>query len=147
MMKAINILIFVSIGLSANAQTAYIANWGNSTLNIIDVSTNTVTDSITGISGANGISVSLDGTKVYVASNDGSVIVINTATNIITSTIPSADCWGIVVSPDGSKVYVANSDSNSVSVINTSTDTILAIIHVGVDAAGVCVSPDGTRVY
>ena len=38
---------------------------------------------------------------------------------------------GISVSPDGSKVYVANSGSNTVSVINSAVDTVLATIMVG----------------
>jgi YVTN family beta-propeller protein len=49
--------------------------------------------------------------------------------------------------PDGGKVYVANELSNSVSVIDTATNTVIATIPVGTDPRAVAVSPDGSRVY
>jgi outer membrane autotransporter protein len=42
---------------------------------------------------------------------------------------------------------VANNGGNTVSVINTATDTVLTTISVGNGPAGVAISPDGTRVY
>ena len=38
---------------------------------------------------------------------------------------------GIAVSPDGTKVYVANYDDNTTSVINTSTNSVIATVPVG----------------
>ena len=43
--------------------------------------------------------------------------------------------------------YVTNDGSNTVSVINTSTNTVTTTIPVGSNPAGVVVSPDGTRAY
>ncbi|MCB0573626.1 MAG: beta-propeller fold lactonase family protein [Saprospiraceae bacterium] len=43
--------------------------------------------------------------------------------------------------------YVANFGSNTVSVINTATNTVTATINVGTNPYGVSVSPDGTKVY
>jgi YVTN family beta-propeller protein len=50
------------------------------------------------------------------------------------------------VTPDGSKVYVANINDNSVSVIDTATNTVIATIPVS-SPDGVAVSPDGSKVY
>jgi YVTN family beta-propeller protein len=44
-------------------------------------------------------------------------------------------------------VYVTNYDANTVSVINTSTNTVSATIPVGSYPYGVSVSPDGSKVY
>ena len=55
--------------------------------------------------------------------------------------------YGIAVSPDGSKVYVTNEYSNTVSVIDTATNTVTATVPVESYPSGVAVSPDGTRVY
>jgi YVTN family beta-propeller protein len=44
-------------------------------------------------------------------------------------------------------VFVANRDSNTVSVIDSSTNTVLATIPVGLQPAQVEVSPTGQRVY
>ncbi|MEO8885042.1 MAG: MBG domain-containing protein [Mucilaginibacter sp.] len=43
--------------------------------------------------------------------------------------------------------YISNVHSNNVSVINLTTNTVIATIPVGSEPAGVSVSPDGTRVY
>src|SRR5262245_43858304 len=43
--------------------------------------------------------------------------------------------------------YVTNFASNTVSVIDTSTNTVTANIPVGNGPGGVVASPDGTRVY
>jgi YVTN family beta-propeller protein len=51
------------------------------------------------------------------------------------------------VTPDGSKVYVTNVNSNTVSVIDTATNTVIATIPVGTTPQGVAVTPDGSKVY
>ena len=48
-------------------------------------------------------------------------------TSVVVGTRPS----GVDVTPDGSKVYVANFASNTVSVIATATNTVIATVTVG----------------
>jgi len=43
--------------------------------------------------------------------------------------------------------YITNQFSNTVSVIDTATDTVIATIPVGLTPFGVAVSPDGSKVY
>ena len=43
--------------------------------------------------------------------------------------------------------YITNQNSNTVSVIDTATDTVIATIPVGLSPFGVAVSPDGSKVY
>jgi YVTN family beta-propeller protein len=43
--------------------------------------------------------------------------------------------------------YITNADSNTVSVLDISTNTVVATIPVGAGPRGVAVSPSGTRVY
>lgn len=55
---------------------------------------------------------------------------------------------GVTASPDGSRVYVANFRSSNVSVIDTATDTVVAIIPVaGPDPLGMAITADGSRLY
>ena len=54
---------------------------------------------------------------------------------------------GVTVSPDGSHAYVANGNGNSVSVIDTATNTVAATIPVGAAPWGVAFSPDGSHAY
>lgn len=43
--------------------------------------------------------------------------------------------------------YITNLYDNSVSVIDTATDTVTATVNVGIMPFGVAVNPTGTRVY
>jgi YVTN family beta-propeller protein len=45
------------------------------------------------------------------------------------------------------QAYVANYSSDTVSVIDTATDSVGATVTVGLNPLGVAVSPDGSRVY
>lgn len=105
----------------------------------------------------------------YVTSpNNNSVTVIDTATNIVKTTVPVVgDPHEIAASSDGTKVYVINGVNNNndytISVIDTSTNTVTAIplstykdttaatvINTGVtsaSASGIAVSPNGKKIY
>ncbi|MGD0711932.1 MAG: T9SS type A sorting domain-containing protein [Bacteroidales bacterium] len=123
-------------------------NNSDNTVTVINVATNTVRDTITVGNYPYGISVSPDGSKVYVANEAGTISVINTATDTVSATIAvGANLTGICVSPDGKKVYVAHYYANTVSVINTTTNTVSATIAVGRLPEGIAVSPDGSKVY
>jgi len=43
--------------------------------------------------------------------------------------------------------YVTNFSSNTVSVIDTATNTVVATVPVGTNPEGVAITPDGTRAY
>src|SRR5262249_21793583 len=55
--------------------------------------------------------------------------------------------FGVAITPDGTHADVANPDPNSVSVIDTATNTFVAAVRVGSDPRGVAITPDGTHVY
>jgi YVTN family beta-propeller protein len=90
-----------------------------------------------------------------VANEDsGSVAMIDTATNTVTTTIPigsgtnpSALPSAIAVTPDGTRAYVTNLNPDNVSVIDTARRTVIAKMPVGVLPSGVAVTPDGRLAY
>jgi YVTN family beta-propeller protein len=55
--------------------------------------------------------------------------------------------FGVAITPDGTRAYVTINFPNTVSVIDTATNTVVATIPVGVGPIGVAITPDGTRVY
>lgn len=73
------------------------------------------------------------GSQVYASNGiDGTVMVIDTATNKVTATIPVGKRpWNMALTPDGSRLYVANGRSDSVSVIDTASARRLDDIAVG----------------
>jgi YVTN family beta-propeller protein len=70
---------------------------------------------------------------------DGTTTVNNFSTTDVSVVISST--------PQLGEVYVTNSASNSVSVIDTSTNTVKATIGVGFAPLYVALSPDGSRAY
>jgi YVTN family beta-propeller protein len=86
----------------------------------------------------------------YVANDDSSVFVIDTAINEVVAKVPTAEPpRSLAVSTDGKRVYVIG--VRSISVLGTSTNTVVATVmvdtveHVNLDR--VAVAPDGKRAY
>jgi YVTN family beta-propeller protein len=51
------------------------------------------------------------------------------------------------MAPDGKLAYVTSNLSNSVSVIDTATNIVLASVGVGSDPFAVSITPDGKHAY
>ncbi len=86
-MKKLIILSLIALNaMVVNAQSAYITNQLNNVY-VINLASNTISTIIVGQL-PYGVSVSPDGSKVYITNlGDSTVSVINTATNTITATI------------------------------------------------------------
>ena len=87
--------------------------------------------------------------NAYVANSaNGTVSVINTATNVVTKTLTvGLNPYAVTLTPSGAFAYITNGNSNSVSIINTSSNTVTGTIAVGTNPYGIATSPDGTKVY
>ncbi len=126
-------------------------------LAVVDTATNTVVTVITLPFALSGVTVTPDGTQVYVTANAGllqgqfgpsQVIVVDTATNQIADKILlGGNLTSVAAAPDGRRTYVTNSGSGTVSVIDPVTATVAATVAVGSGPQGVTVSPDSKRAY
>ncbi|PSL53735.1 YVTN family beta-propeller protein [Saccharothrix carnea] len=86
----------------------------------------------------------------YVANNGGGVSVLDTATNSVTTTLIDStgdSPYGVGVAFDGTRAYVTNVRDDTLTVIDTPTNTVDAAVPVGDGPAGVVVSPSGGHVY
>src|SRR5262245_13024150 len=119
------------------AQNAYIPSNTNNSVSVIHTATNTVVGLPIPVGrGPNGVAVSADGSRVYVANfSVNTLSVIDVATNTVTATIPvgggcanNFGALGVAVSPSGKRVYVGNLCTGTVSVIDTKTGTVAATI-------------------
>ena len=127
---------------------AYVANQDDGTVSVIQISDNTVTDTIEMETIAPvGIAVTPDGKYVYVTNRgDGTVSVIRTSDNMeIGDPLDvGKKPFGVAANPNGTRVYVANRGDNAVTVIDTSDDTAVGNpIDVGKGPVGVAVTSDG----
>ena len=127
------IVLATGLALAASPAEAapflYVTNFSDNTVSVIDTATNTVVATVAVGNGPEGVAVTPDGTKVYVANTTGNVSVIHTATKTLVKTVPVGSEPGagaVAVTPDGTKVYVANAGSNNVSGPNPqeSTDSL-----------------------
>lgn len=137
---------------SPDGSRAYVMNTGENTISIINTATAAVTAtfSLGGKSqlGPELIALTPNGKKLYVALESGSVLVVDTATNSVSKTIPVPSAGAVVISRDGSRAYVQTVLSDGVFVIDTAKDTVIAQIPVKSHfSVGIAESPDGRKIY
>ncbi|MDQ1662083.1 MAG: hypothetical protein QOJ68_2063 [Blastococcus sp.] len=102
----------------------------------------------------NFVVASPSGRQLYIASRDaGLVTVVDTAVNQVTATvhISAGPPQFLAFSPDGRKVYVSVWNTArtiaAVSVLDTTTNRVIATIAVHTRPFLAAVSPDGKRIY
>ncbi|MGH7771978.1 MAG: YncE family protein, partial [Candidatus Binatia bacterium] len=150
------------VAISPDGTRAYVAVQVDFTdtdqVSVIDTATNTVVATVTVGSNPNGVSMTPDGTRVYVTNTSSSnVSVIDTTTNTVVATVAVGDFpRGVAITPDGRRAYVAGlrvcvpgDCDGQVSVIDTQTNSVVATVNFGflVSPTEVAITPDGTRAY
>ena len=147
-------IVTVSIGSSGSSAKAYVANYGDGTVSVIDTGTGVVTATVQVGATPDAVVVTPDGAKAYV-SNSGSaqVTVFSTVTNAVSKAITVGNSpYSMAMSPDGTHVYVVNSGGRSLSVISTATDSVTNTIPLGNGNTlsapwSAAVSPDSQTIY
>ena len=139
------------LGLSSAhaAPFAYVANFGDGTVSVIDTATAASIATVTVGTSPVGVAINPAGTFAYVTNlGSDTVSVINTSTNTVTASVTvGLQPQLLAVSPNGASVYVANLQGGSVSVVGTASNTVTTTISVGGYPAGVAISPAGDHVY
>ena len=93
-----------------------------------------------------------DGKHVYAASG-GALAVIETTTNTVVATLPAnPNSTGIAVAPNGARVYVAALFSDSLVVLDTTTNTLAPPVQLFLERvrggfSWMALSPDGGTAY
>ena len=102
----------------------------------------------TGADGGWFVSVTPDGNKIYVPHLEGKrVTVINRATKSVATVLEGGAQSGIDMSPDGRSLWVIDHEKRAISVIDTSTDRVIARVALRAGAFGrLRFTPDGSRV-
>ena len=99
----------------------------------------------------NGVAISPDGTRAYVANTvDGTVTVLAidrslaSIATVINTIKVGTEPYGLALTPQGRKLYVANARSNSVTSIDTSNYSIRTIDNVGFEPRGIAITNSGS---
>ncbi|GAB4462169.1 MAG: alkaline phosphatase family protein [Armatimonadaceae bacterium] len=101
---------------------------------------------------------SLANRKVYVGSEQrGTVEVVDTELGRVTQTLNTGNqVSGLLLNNDQTRLYVANAGSDTISVVDTDTDKVLATVLLrpvdardvpGTTPQGMCLSPDGKTLF
>ncbi len=144
-----------TVALSNDNKTAYVSNWGDTSVTAVDTASLKTTATIAVGTHPNAIAVNPKNNEIYVTNADSdNVSVIDSTTNKVIRTIDLAPYPGakegsspnaLTVSPDGKTLYVANATNNDVVVINLNAagDTVTALIPTAWYPTGVVLTPDG----
>jgi DNA-binding beta-propeller fold protein YncE len=141
--------------LNAAGDKAYVAS--STTGNIAEVSldeTNNVYDrtatiALGGVQPA-GLSLSPDGSMLYVASLNGNVRAIKLSDKSVTNLTTADGTLALAVKPDGSKVYAPSNSTDKLYVIDSSVtpNTVLGTTYpVVAGPYGISITPDGSKLY
>jgi YVTN family beta-propeller protein len=150
-----------NVALSHDGRTAYVSNWGQNSLDVVDLATQSVTGTITVGEHPSALRLSPHTDDLYVADTDSDeVSVVDTSTNSVKQTLslsPYNDAPvgsnpnALAVSPSGDRLYVANAGDNDVAVVRIGpgkgTLRTLGLIPTGWYPAAVEVSSDGSRIF
>ena len=139
---------------TTESSTVYVANPGSSTVSAISTVNNVLTNTIpVGVNPATMAELP-NGQKLYVANKgngggNGSVSSVNTIDKIPNPPVSGAwisPVW-VVVRSDGQRAYVLDSGTGNVSAIDTSTDSVITNVAVGVGADFMLYDPTLDRLY
>ena len=149
---------------------AYVNNYGvgvdsgnGTTVNVVDLNTNAIVGSpITVGQAPAALAITPDGAYVYVISyvdgnpGTGTISIIRTSDNSVqlNAITGFSGPFAIAITPNGKYAYVTNFGSNNfspvgttVSVVDISSNTVVATITVGIQPAGIAITPDGSYAY
>ena len=146
-----------SVAISPDDKRAYVTTMADryswdGTVSVIDTANDHIVGTVPVGKGAEGIAITPDGKKLYVASIQADYLSIIDAGSLkLTKKIPiGLGGQTAVASPDGRKIYVGIVDDkfgDSVAVIDTASDTVAQKIKIGGHPYGEAMSPDGRRLY
>ncbi|WP_166654968.1 beta-propeller fold lactonase family protein [Mycobacterium sp. BK086] len=135
----------------------FVANYSSGTVSVIDTATNTIVgDPIaTGVQAIFSV-VTPDSQRVYVSGTTldnahMAVVAIDTATRTAGAPIITGTNAGrapvIAMTPNGRYIYVTDEDANSISVIDTSANSVVGTPITVPDPIDLRVTPDGKTLY
>jgi YVTN family beta-propeller protein len=152
------------VAFDPGGQYAYVANYADDTVSVIDMATHTEVTVISIGDGQNGPSqdgpwgiaavrepTTTGSIKVYVANylTSSVSVITDNSTTINNITGIGSNPIGMAATPDGDLVFVANNGSHSVQVISTSQDEVIATIATSsaVGPWGVTAGSQGEYIY
>ncbi len=144
------------IAITPDGKTAYVANTGpntgrggSQTVSVIDVAGRNVTGTIEVGEAPMVVTVSSDGSRVFVTCADGLYVITAASGRARKVSEGLRNPHGVTVTPDNKQAYVTDTERDQVLVLSTSTSSLHAIgrIAVGRSPWNTAFTADGSRAY
>lgn len=137
--------------ITPNGKRAYTTNIVSGTVTSIDF-TLPVTQQVSQIQvgkGPEAIDISPDGSELWVGQNgEGSIAVIDTATNKVKETIKVGEVpIRVKFTPDGKRVLVSDAKAGELIMLDAATRKEIKRLKVAGTPVGILITPDGTRAF
>ncbi len=138
----------VQPAFAAPAAKAYVANFKDNTVSVIDTEVGKVIATVPVAAGPHGMAITQDGRTVYVSGDASSSLdVIDTTIDKVVKTIKVGKAPnGVALTPDSRLLLVTVYGENRVVFVETSTQTVIAAIALPKPHT-VAISPDGKFAY
>jgi YVTN family beta-propeller protein len=135
----------MSIAITPNGKTAYVANYGSGTVTVLSIATDRATGQVEVGKMPQTVLVTPDGKTAYVANfGSNSVSPIDTATNKPGPAIAvGSEPYALAIVPHHQSIYVVNYGSGTVTPISTATNKAGRAVRVGTDPESIAFAADG----
>jgi YVTN family beta-propeller protein len=145
---SVSVLVILACGAAGAAPKAYVGNFGDNTVSVIDTGSRTVIATIPVVQGPHGMTMSRDGRTVYVTGDGSSSLnVIDTATDRVVKTIEVGKTPnGIALTPDGKLLLVTVNGEDRLAFLDTATQRVVGSVAVPKPHT-VSITPDGATAY
>jgi len=119
--------------ISPDGRLAYISNPGANSIDIVDLTTAQLIQSIEVGAGLQSPALNTSGTRLFATTqSDSTLLIIDTATRAIAGRVKVGTQPTMpVISRDGTQLFVANGGSDNVSIIDLISGTLTATVEVG----------------
>lgn len=134
---------------NADRTLLYVACGDDDVIDIIDLATLEVIDSIPTGPSPEVFTFSPDETMIYVSNEEDSVMeMIDLATRTVTARVPTgAEPEGVINSVDGKTIYVTSEVADMVHVVDAASARVVKNIIVGTRPRRFVVTPDGAELW
>lgn len=135
-------------GFADAGPKAYVGNFKDSTVSVIDTATGTVVATVPVAAGPHGMAISADGKLVYVTGEGSSgMSIVDTASDSVAATVDVGPApHGVALLPDGKTILVGVYGADRVAFVDTATRAVVGSVAVAKPHT-IAVRPDGKLAY
>jgi YVTN family beta-propeller protein len=128
----ISLPVFAFAGLAAAAPKAYVGNFKDNTVSVIDTGTRKVLGTIPVAAGPHGMAMTPDGRRLYVTGDESSSMsVIDTSADRVIRTIDvGKEPHGVTLAPDARLLLVAVNGEDQVVFVDTASQSVVGKVRV-----------------